>query len=106
MVKTEYVTLYYGIRIAEDVEAEDDLESGKFSDEEDMKLVQTDRVKARFTNRNYLVSEPQLRMFLPHNTRIGTDWRVKRDKTGTIYVVSDVTQSNLAGSDLIVDLRE
>ncbi len=106
VVKDELFTLYFGSKTREPVEKDDDLEDGTFSDEEDLLRVQATEVPGRLTVQSSQASETSLRLFLLPGTAIKSGWRVKRDKTGTIYVVSNVIQSKLAGSDLIVELRE
>jgi hypothetical protein len=107
MVKDELFTILYTTRrkVAVYVDEENDLENGTFTDEEDVERVHS-VVSGRITQKKYLASEPVIRLALLPTAHIETGWRVKRNKTGTIYVVSDVTPTKLAGSDLIVELRE
>ncbi len=107
MVKNELFTIYDGTRTRTAVEAVDDLEEGVFSDEEALPRVQDNHVPGRMTerDRSFNNTDPFIRVRFPAGTDIEPDMRVGRESSGTIYVVSSVTKSKLAGGEIIATLR-
>ncbi len=110
LLKNELFTIYEGTRTKQSVEDnDDDLQGGQFGDEETVDRIVARRVAGRFTSEpNYAnidtVKRP--RVHFPYGTQVTSESRVKRDKTGMIYVVQDVITTDTAGNDVIVSLAD